>query len=68
MTDTSCDCKPWPGRIDADGRCFTCSGDLAHVKERIARYLASKGTKPASAEEMAAELADRLFDHEAFPA
>lgn len=64
MTALPCDCAPWPGRVDADGRYFRCSGDLAHVMERISEYLTSKGTKPAAAREISIDLAAHLFDQE----
>ena len=61
-----CDCAPRAEgpRIDADGRCFTCSGDMAHVREKIRMHRLARGDKPASAAEDAAELATKLFDQE----
>jgi hypothetical protein len=63
MTARPSDCAG-PARLDADGRCFTTSGDPAHVREIIRRHRLSKGDKPAAAEREAGELAAKLFDQE----
>lgn len=64
MTALPCDCAPWPGRVDSDHRCFTCSGDLAHVRDKIRRHRLAQGDKPAAADREADVLAAKLFDQE----
>lgn len=49
----ACDCPPGRVRVDADGKCFSCSGGLDHLRQTV------RGVKPASADEPAAQLFDR---------
>lgn len=64
MRADACDCPVNLVRVDADGRCFSCSGDLDHVRETIRRHRLAKGDKPATADADADQLTAKLFDQE----